>query len=225
MYRPCAPGCFTIILSPTAGLLAATRIFRRCYWIDDLGGLSDTRKALPAFQEVSTAAQELAAASRPMAMQWLVLQPGRSKRTIDRPRAASRKTKQAPDGLESPATQLVLPKENGIINAGWPAIAPALLDALDQAAGVFLLNPLSTHTPEAQQEKRDVPFFTSSELAPLYTRTAPTELCLFLSHAQVEQRLLPALLTPAGAAAFTSILAQRPLESAAGARASIARTP
>src|SRR5205085_179111 len=76
---------------PYCRLLAATRIFRRCYWIDDLGGLGDTRKALPAFQEVSTAAQELAAASRPMAMQWLVLQPGRSNRATAQARVASTK--------------------------------------------------------------------------------------------------------------------------------------
>ena len=191
---------------PYCRLLAATRIFRRCYWIDDLGGLGDTRKALPAFQEVSSAAQELAAASRPIAMQWLVLQPGRNNRATDRARAESTKKKQAPHAQEPPAAQLVLPKQNGIINADWPAIAPALLDTLDQAAGVFLLNPLSTLTPPAQQEKRDVPFFTSGDLAPLYTRTAPTELCLLLFHAQVETRLLPALRTQEGAGAFTAIM-------------------
>ena len=175
-------------LVPYCRLLAATRIFRRCYWIDSLGDMSDTRKTLPAFQEVAAAAQGLAAESRPMALQWVVLQPGR------RSRAAP--------------TQFALPKQSGIVNADWPASAPMLLDAIQQAAGFFLLNPLAVPTVSAQlkQEQGAVPFFAYEDLAPLYTRTAPTELCLLLSNAQIENRLLPALSTPTGATAFTALL-------------------
>ena len=52
----------------------------------------------------------------------------------------------------------------------------------------------------------EVPFLTADELAPLFQRTAPTELCLLLMHRQVETMFLPALRTPAGAAAFTALL-------------------
>ena len=51
-----------------------------------------------------------------------------------------------------------------------------------------------------------VPFLTADELAPLFQRTAPTEVCLLLMHQQVERVFLPALRSPAGAAAFTALL-------------------
>ena len=52
----------------------------------------------------------------------------------------------------------------------------------------------------------EVPFLTIDELAPLFQRTAPTELCLLLMHRQVESIFLPTLRSPAGAAAFTALL-------------------
>lgn len=175
---------------PYCRSLAATRIFRRCFWID---GLGDSRKALPIFQEVSAAAAELSGENRSMALQLLVLQPGRSKRGKASAGRAGQQTEAAP---------FVLPKESSIIDGDWTAIAPALLGALDQAAAVFLLNPLAAVTSSTKQES----FYTSDDLAPFFTRTAPTELCLLLSHTQIENRLLPALRDPAEAAAFTTLL-------------------
>jgi hypothetical protein len=204
---------------PYCRSLAAARIFSRCYWIDGLGdvrNVSDTRKALPIFQEVTAAAQELAGESRSMAMRWLVLQPGRSSRVkaalVQAPGESvkTKQAKQAQEVQEAPGAPFVLPKQNSIINADWPTIAPNLLEALDQSAAFFLLNPLATSASaspaSAKQEQQGTLFFAHSDLAPLYTRAAPTELCLLLSHAQVENRLLPALRTPAGAAAFTALL-------------------
>ena len=51
-----------------------------------------------------------------------------------------------------------------------------------------------------------VPFLTVDELMRIVQRTAPTELCLLLMHRQVEDVFLPALRSPAGAAAFTALL-------------------
>ncbi|HEX9132271.1 MAG TPA: hypothetical protein VF844_08255, partial [Ktedonobacteraceae bacterium] len=73
--------------------------------------------------------------------------------------------------------------------------ASTLLQALDQSAAIFLLNPFGSSTP-----------FSIEDLTPLYQRTAPTELFLFISHKQVETLLLPLLDTSAGASAFTSLL-------------------
>lgn len=76
----------------------------------------------------------------------------------------------------------------------WPELAPALLSALEQSAAVFLLNPLKDG------------LLRYADLAPLYQRTAPTELFLWLSHKQIETRLLPGLRTSEGAAALTNLL-------------------
>ncbi len=185
---------------PYCRSLAATRIFRRCFWID---GLGETRNLAPILQDAEAAAQELAAQNRPMLLQMLSLQPVR----VNRGRAATTQA-QTVDGhtkksvKQAQETSFALPKQSGIVNADWPTAASALLESLDQAAAIFLLNPLATSlSPSATP-----PFFAYSDLAPLYTRTAPTELCLLLSHAQIASRLMPALRTSAGAAAFTALL-------------------
>jgi hypothetical protein len=70
-----------------------------------------------------------------------------------------------------------------------------LLQAIDQSAAIFSLNPFASSTP-----------FTFDDLSPLYQRTAPTELCLLISQKEVENRLIPFLRTPNGTSAFTSLL-------------------
>jgi len=93
------------------------------------------------------------------------------------------------------ANSITLPQESGIVHASWPDIAPTILQAINQSAAIFLLNPFAGSAP-----------FSYGDLAPLYQRTAPTELCLLISHRQVETRLLPFLRTSAGASAFTALL-------------------
>ena len=156
---------------PYCRSLAATRIFRRCYWIDGLGGNN-------IFQPALSASQELAKKNKPISLHYLALESKSSKR------------KEA-----SGAINIIFPKESGIIRASWPEAAHSLLQTIDQAAAIFTLNPFASSAP-----------FTFEDLSPLYQRTAPTELCLLISHKQVESRILPFLRTPSGATAFTSLL-------------------
>lgn len=195
--------------------LAATRIFRRCYWIDALGmrggaqtvmatqtapplmqDASGTRSSkgrakeaqrpVPAMlQPVHALSQVLMSESRPITLQGLILEAGSGKR---------RAVQAGQNGHIAPAQAVGMPKEGGIVRAGWLEAAPALLQAIDQSAAIFLLQPFGKT------------IFSYEDLAALYTRTAPTELCLLVSHKQVEASLIPALRTPAGAAAFTALL-------------------
>jgi hypothetical protein len=243
-------------VAPYCRSLAATRIFRRCIWLDTLGSthitskkvnghqgsdsgrgsgrdesrpyifddvtegeqpersVSRTNKAAqkprseilpPALQSIATLADELARESKPITLQGLILDNSKSGRV--------EKT-------------FVLPKESSVIHASWREAAPALLPAIEQTATIFLLNPLAiTRSSSSQLKERGrpqgsppvlsttpaptmngVPFLTADELTPLFQRTAPTEVCLLLMHQQVERVLLPALHSPAGAAAFTALL-------------------
>lgn len=238
--------------------LAATRIFRRCYWIDGLGGglrttqapAKDISKAKggtspaptagerrpgelglytlddfsiagqdaagerdqsrpyksgrrkhdsvqelpPALQPVVALSQALAQESRPITLQGLVLDGGKGRR---------KDGKSAKEGNTD--NGFTLPRESNIVHAAWPEIALALLAAIDQSAAIFLLNPLAGSAPPAAR-KREIPFFMYEDLAPLYQRTTPTELCLLISHKQVATTLLPSLRTPGGASAFTALL-------------------
>ena len=156
---------------PYCRSLAATRIFRRCYWIDGLGGNHILQPAL-------STSQELVKNNKPISLHYIALESKSSKR------------KEA-----NTARNITLPKESGIIQASWPEAAHSLLQAIDQAAAIFTLNPFASSEP-----------FSFEDLSPLYQRTAPTELCLLISHKQVESRLFPFLRTPYGASAFTSLL-------------------
>ena len=210
-------------IAPYCRSLAATRIFRRCYLIDALGGTRKTGKDVgtrfiastssaealtlnifddltegalsekpqkqahslsipPILQPIVSLAQELAGESKPITLQGMILEGGKNKaKSADRPFA--------------------LPKASALVSANWREIAPALLPAIEQFAAIFLLNPIS---PTSQ--RHEVPFFTYDDLVPFYQRTAPTELCLLIAHKHIENRLLPALHTPPGAAAFTYLL-------------------
>jgi hypothetical protein len=196
---------------PYGTSLGATRIFKRCYWIDGLGNAratSQTAIALPqdevdapvrrgkqkmptqasalppALQSVATIARQLARLERPIALRGFALDERRGKRKATRP---------ARNGTEASAA-LDLPGEGGLLAGTWTELAPALLAALEQSAAVFLLNPLKDG------------LFRYTDLAPLYQRMAPTELFLWLSHKQIETRLLPGLRTAEGAAALTNLL-------------------
>jgi hypothetical protein len=195
---------------PYGASLSATRIFQRCYWLDGLGyprahfpGL--LAPALPvvskrgkqkqpdpelplALQLASETAQQLASLARPITLYGLALDEVRGKRKA---LASKQEAGQTRNGV-SPV--LALPKNGGLLAGLWPELAPALLASLEQSAAVFLLNPFKDG------------LFRYADLAPLYQRTAPTELFLWLSHKHMETRLLPALRTPEGAAALTNLL-------------------
>ncbi len=191
--------------------LGATRIYRRCYWIDALGisgGSSQqahgTQELItspekgrkkqaaqasipPVLQPVVSLSQALALESRPITLTGLILDAGSSKRKETRA-----------TGIEHtpplPLKGVMVPKESGIVRASWLEVAPLLLKEIDQSPAIFLLNPFG-HT-----------IFTYDDLAPLYQRTAPTELCLLISHKQIETRLLAVQNTPTGAKALTTLL-------------------
>jgi hypothetical protein len=156
---------------PYCRSLAATRIFRRCYWIDGLGGNHILQLAF-------STSQELAKEHRSIDLHYIALESKSNKRK----------------GASAGAT-ITLPKDSGSMRASWPDVAPSLLQAIDQSAAIFSLNPFANSVP-----------FSFEDLSPLYQRTAPTELCLLISQKQIESRLIPFLRTANGASAFTSLL-------------------
>lgn len=185
--------------------LAATRIFRRCYWIDALGTTArankveqngqgdDTAQALPpkkrarselppVLQPVAALAQTLAQESKPLALRGLLLTAGSSRRKEPRP---------ATEQLNGSS---ILPKESGLLAASWLEIAPMLLKEIEQSPAIFLLNPLGATT------------FSYDDLAPLYQRAVPTELCLLITHKQVSALLHAAQRSPERATQLTSLL-------------------
>ncbi|QBD80010.1 hypothetical protein EPA93_30120 [Ktedonosporobacter rubrisoli] len=178
--------------------LGATRIFRRCYWLDALGidpkaarvssalaepalpadekGRKARKKSAtpvaqpPALQPIVKLANGLAQESKPIALHGLVLATGSSKRA----------QKKSSNSTAEP--QLAdIPKESSILATNWLEIAPELLKEIAQAPAIFLLNPFGQTT------------FRYDDLAALYQRTVPTELCLFISHKQVGDLLTTAL--------------------------------
>ncbi len=190
---------------PYGASLGATRIFKRCYWIDGLGNIRvpapgaladaqeegtrkrERRKAQasplpPALQMADAVARRLAQLERPITLHAFALEERRGK-----PKGARAEQ----NGASAAAA---LPKEGGTLPGSWPELAPSLLPALEGCAAVFLLNPLRSD------------LFRYADLAPLYVRAAPTELFLWLPHKQLEARLLPALRTGEGAAALTNLL-------------------
>ncbi len=185
--------------------LAATRIFRRCYLIDALGldakttvtalstdGDKQTRsargrkkdavQAIPlALQPLVSLSQALAQESKPITLYGLLLEYGSSKRKDARQ-----------DG--KPTKEITIPKESGVIRTSWLEVAPKLLQEIEQSPTIFLLNPFGQT------------MFTHDDLALLYQRKVPTELCLLLSYKQIETLLLTALRSSAYAIALTAVL-------------------
>ena len=162
--------------------LAATRIFKRCYFVDGLGIAAKGRKttttsATPSAQEqIGALAQLLEQASKPIALYGLLLTAGSS-------RTRQGKTKEP-----------TIPETGGMLNTSWLEVAPQVIQRIDQSPAIFLLNPFG-HT-----------MFTGDDLALLYKRTAPTELCLLLSHKQLETLFLSAMSLPALATTLTATL-------------------
>src|SRR6266404_8531421 len=108
---------------PYSRSLAATRIFRRCYWIDGLGGNPD-------LQPVVSIAQSLAKETKPITLRTLALE------------ARSSKRRESTTG-----NNIAIPKDSGALRASWPEAAPILLQAIDQSAAILLLNPFVSSTP------------------------------------------------------------------------------
>ncbi|HET8844619.1 MAG TPA: hypothetical protein VFN35_24325, partial [Ktedonobacteraceae bacterium] len=201
---------------PYATSLSAARIFQRCYWIDGLGngralppipddrplleeGISTRKRAgkktalspsslPPELQYPAMIAQQLARIDRPITFYSFVLNGKGSRRRSLNKAAHSAQNGSHPEPLPA------LPREGGLLSGNWPELAPALLTTLEQYAAIFLLNPLKDG------------LFRYPDLSPLYQRTAPTELFLWLSHKQIETRLLPALRSGSEAAALTNLL-------------------
>ena len=156
---------------PYCRSLAATRIFRHCYWIDGFGGNH-------ILQPVLSTSKELAQENRSIFLHYVALESKNNTRKES-----------------SIGGTIDIPKESGSLRASWPDVAPSLLQAIDQSAAIFSLNPFISSMPS-----------TFEDLSPLYQRTAPTELCLLISKKQIEKRLIPFLRTPKGASVFTSLL-------------------
>lgn len=180
--------------------LAATRIFRRCYWIDALG--SDGRSLVtaansasipvpssgkgrkkgtiqqvpPALEPIVTLSRELMQENKPITLYGLLLITDGNKR------------KETPQAIHDSNTP------NRQIHATWQEAAPSLLSETGQSPAIFLLNPLGPT------------LFSADDLAPLYQRAVPTELCLLISHKQIADRLLAAPTIPAQATALNALL-------------------
>ena len=186
--------------------LAMTRIYRHCYWLDGLG----TTKATPTpelLQNIQSLSTALAQESRPITLHGLVLEQGSSTR-----RDAHRQTRQTMPEVERQEHQVQTSKGrrnatakreltvpsvqavDGVLHTSWLASSDRLLQGIEQSPTIFLLNPFGQA------------MFTADDLMALYKRTAPTELCLLLSHKQVETRLLTALRSPAYAIALNAVL-------------------
>ena len=190
--------------------LAAMRIFRRCYWIDALGidnkAATQTQSAAqnpqdtphigkgrkktpleipPVLQPICSLSQLLAQENKPITLKSFLLEVGSSKR---------KNARSALNG-SAPATKaIVLPKDGGLVRATWLEVAPMLLKEVEQSPAIFLLNPFSPT------------MFSYDDLAPLYQRNVPTELCLLVSHKQLEASLLAARRTPEQATLLTGLL-------------------
>jgi hypothetical protein len=158
---------------PYCRMLSASRIYRRCFWIDALGNIekSDSDILQPIISLAATLAQE----SRPIALQGIIFEAGSSKRKETRTIANEQSRNH-----HSAKIATMLPQQSDTIRASWLEAAPAMIEMIDQSPAIFLLNPFG-HT-----------LFTYDDLAPLYQRTAPTELYLLIPHKQLMAHLASA---------------------------------
>jgi hypothetical protein len=210
--------------------LAAMRFYRRCYWIDAWGvnprlngqaqaqGHTDTPSSTtttttakgrkkeavqpllpPVLQPVAALSALLAQESKAIALYGIALTEGSSTRKDDKARLNKANSNMEDEDNsttdhDGTLNRLVLPKESGMVGASWLEAGPALLQEIDQSPAIFLLNPFGQA------------LFRYENLAPLYQRTAPTELCLLLSHKQIEAQLIAASRSSANASALTALL-------------------
>jgi hypothetical protein len=189
--------------------LAATPLYRRCYWIDALGGDAgqeggeQEKERSPASPLSEAEARRGRRVNRgrgptlPAALQPIALlneQLRRESRPITLyglllQAAPARRTRG-----ERSATTPAIPREGGVLPVGWPDIAASLLEELEQAPAVFALNPLSPA------------LLRYEDLELLAQRSAPTELCLAILHRQLASRLRAAQRLPAQAEALVRLL-------------------
>lgn len=162
--------------------LAASRIFRRCYWIDALGGATSKNPSSPPLPSPIESVQRLSAsmAQQPLSLRLLALFLT----------ASSNKRK----GRKMASSVISIPKEGGILAASWSEAGAAILAEIEQAPAIFLLNPLGQTV------------LSYESVLPLYQRTVPTELLFLLSHKQIEVHLSSASSTPAQSTALTALL-------------------
>jgi hypothetical protein len=188
--------------------LAATRIFRRCYWIDAFGcdpkalhapaqdvervpaapagkGRKKNKEqpVPPILAPVVMLSQTLAQESKPINLYGLLLAAGSSKR---------KELRVTQNGTMDHT--ITVPKESGIISASWLEAAPLLLKEIEQAPAIFLLNPFGAT------------MFSYDDLVAPCQRAVPTELCLLIPHKQIEGRLRAAQRIPEQASALTTLL-------------------
>ncbi|MBE3568294.1 MAG: hypothetical protein IMW90_21460 [Thermogemmatispora sp.] len=185
-----------------AGYCRALRqnpLYRRCYWIDALGGEPAREEQAVSSSEAGSGGEagpgprERSGGRRRAQSQpqhpWLqplstlharLFADGRSLALygllLTGP-AGRRSSSRPGSSSSSHKAGLVIPREGGLVSASWPEAATAILQLLDQAPAVFALNPLAPA------------LFRYEDLEPLLQRAAPTELCLLIMHRQLESRL------------------------------------
>jgi len=166
--------------------LAATRLYRRCYWVDAWGIAQKSLQAPPVIQAIVELSKALAQENKPIALNGLLLDSS----------ASGRKGARASQNGAAPKNEtLALPGDSGILRASWPESAQALLKEIENVPAVFLLNPCGPT------------LFTYDDLALLAQRSsAPTELCLLVSHRQIETHIVAAARSAARAAALNALL-------------------
>jgi hypothetical protein len=193
-------------VAPYCHILSATRIFRRCYWVDNLGGYdakslrippdvqpaaAKTSKQSPkksprtqpaALQPLSTLTQTLTQANQPIALYGLLLV------------AASGQKRQSKSKKTETSTLIFPKEESGILSTSWSDVASELLKEIEHSPALFILDPLSPQ------------LFSTEDLTPLYQRTVPTELCFVIAHKQIEARLQAANRVPEQATRLTAFL-------------------
>lgn len=185
--------------------LRASPLYRRCYWIDAWGCDPRSTAIAPAPENAESAHGQKRAKKKTEQPVSPLLQPMMqvSKTLADecptRPFTLygilleERTTSKNAD--VAAREQPVWSRESGIVRANWREHGASLLAAIEQAPALFLLNPFGQT------------LFIHDDLAPLYQRTtAPTELCLLLSHTQVARHVSAASRNSDAAAALTALL-------------------
>ena len=166
-------------------LLAASRIFRRCYLIDALGtpGANQTnhQPGLTLQHTINQRTQQLLTEQAPITLHSFLLTGSESKR-------------KATQSSSTPEKKPSAAHTDEIIHAPWLAVAPEILHTIEQSPAIFLLNPL---TPR---------LFTHDDLQALFQRTVSSEYGLLLFHKQIEQCLQLANKRPEQATALTALL-------------------
>jgi hypothetical protein len=147
-------------------------------------------------QPIVSLSQALTQENKPLALNGLVLTAGSSKRKELRAMQNGQATPEAPTHSPNAKNEaFAIPKESGILHASWLEIAPRLLKEIEHAPAIFLLNPFGQT------------LFTYDDLALLYQRTsAPTELCLLISHKQCELYVTAAARSTVQGTALTALL-------------------